>query len=181
MSEIVLYSLLAAALLALLFWLLRNPATPSEPMRDSLEALLPQHLQHFPALRQSLQPEDEEFLRGRIARREMERWRAERRRILRKFLAGLQQDYVHLTYLARTVARLSPQVSREYELQLLRSQLRFRLLYLLAWLRVMLGIAPVRSVTELTRFVERLSAQMDAAMATLGHGPRPRSGVNLSG
>jgi hypothetical protein len=181
MTEIVLYSLLAAALLALLFWLSRNLVRPPEPVRNSLERLLPQHLQYFPALRQSLQHEDEEFLRGRIARRELERWRAERRRILRRFLAGLYQDYVGLTHLARTVARLSPQISRQHELQLLRSQLRFRLLYLLAWLRVTLGIAPVHSVAELTNFVGRLSAQIDAAMMALEQSARSRSGASLNG
>ncbi len=181
MTEIVLYSFLAAALLALLFWLLHNLAGSAQPVRTSLEALLPRHPQHFPALRQSLQQDDEEFLRGRVSRHELGRWRAERRRILQKFLTGLDQDYARLTLLARTVARLSPQVSHRYEIQLLCSQLGFRLLYLLAWLRVSLGAAPVRSVAELTNLVGRLSAQVETAMASLEQGARLRTDVNFSG
>ncbi len=167
MSEVFLYGLLAAALLALLTGLLRTLVVPTDTAPVPPEQLLPRHPQYFPALRQALQSADAEFLRDRLPREEFFRWRAERRRILQRFLAGLDQDCRHLTQMARTVARLSPQVSRRYELQLLQLQVSFRLLYGLAWLRVSLNVAALRHVSELTYRVGRLAAQVEAAMVAL--------------
>ncbi|MCL6480644.1 MAG: hypothetical protein K6U02_02855 [Firmicutes bacterium] len=176
MSEVLLYSLLAATLLALLAGLLRALVTSKDTEDIPLERLLPRHSQYFPALRPSLQAADAEFLRSQLPRDEFVRWRAERRRILRKFLAGLEEDCRHLTQMARTVSRLSPQVSRRYEFQLLWLQISFRLLYVLAWLRVSLDAATVRSVSELADRVGRLAAQVEAVMVALE--PRARLRVD---
>ncbi len=181
MSDVLLYGLLAAALLALLVGLLRALVAPTDTAPIPLERLLPRHPQHFPALRQSLQAADTEFLRSRLPRDEFVRWRAERRRILRKFLAGLEEDCRHLAQMARTVSRLSPQVSRRYEFRLLWLQISFRLLYVLAWLRVSLDVAPVRSVSELTYRVGHLAAQVEAAMGALELNPRLRAGSHFNG
>ncbi|MCL6566001.1 MAG: hypothetical protein K6U09_06215 [Acidobacteriia bacterium] len=181
MSEALLYGLLAAALLALLTGLLRALAVPAATAPAPIERLLPRHPQYFPALRPSLQTADGEFLRGRLPREEFLRWRAERRRILRGFLAGLNQDCRHLTQLARTVARLSPRVSRRSELQLLQLQVSFRLLYGLAWLRVSLNVAALRNVSELTYRVGRLAAQVEAAMLALESSSRLRPDPRLNG
>jgi hypothetical protein len=181
MSEVLLYGLLAAALLALLAGLLRALVASKDTAHIPLERLLPRHSQYFPALRQSLQAADAEFLRSRLPRDEFVRWRAERRRILRKFLAGLEEDCRHLTQMSRTVSRLSPQVSRRYEFQLLRLQISFRLLYVLAWLRVSLDVATVRSVSELVARVGGLAAQVEAAMVALEPGVRLRAGSHFNG
>lgn len=181
MSEMLLYALLAAALLALLTGLLRTLVVPADTAPIPPERLLPRHPQYFPALRQSLQTEDVEFLRSRLPREELLRWRAERRRILQRFLAGLNQDCRHLTQMARTVARLSPQVSRRYELQLLQLQVSFLLLYGLAWLRVSLNGAALSHVSELTYRVGRLAAQVEAAMVALESSSRLHLDPHLNG
>ncbi len=107
---------IAVALLLTLVWLLRQPAPESvrKELRSKVEVeeLFPLHCRHFPQIRQALSIRDEEFLRGRVSRQGLKKWRAERRAVLRQFLLGLGEDFVRLDRLARTVAALSPEVSR---------------------------------------------------------------------
>jgi hypothetical protein len=168
----ILYTVVALALLVALVWLLRRPASwmgAEESERSlELENLFPLHCRHFPQIRQALSEADAGFLRGRASRRALKEWRAERRHVLRQFLAGLGQDFARLDRLARTVAALSPEVSREREVEQLWLRMQFLLLHRLVSLRLAAGLSPLPQVARLTELVGSFAAQIDMRMAALG-------------
>jgi hypothetical protein len=132
-----------------------------------VEELFPLHCRHFPQIQQALSMRDDEFLRGRVSRQELKKWRAERRAVLRQFLLGLGEDLVRLDRLARTVAAFSPEVSRARETERLWLSLRFRVLYRLVSVRLYTGWASLPQLTRLTEMVGSFAAQVEAGMAVL--------------
>jgi len=162
---------IAVALLLTLLWLLRQPAPKSIQKqlhgKVEIEELFPLHCRHFPQIRQALSIADEEFLRGRVQRDVLKKWRVERRNVLRQFLLGLGEDFVRLDRLARTVAALSPKVSRSRETERLWLSLRFRVLYRLVNLRLYTGWISLPQLTRLTEMVSSFAAQVEAGMAAL--------------
>lgn len=169
--QLLFFAGIAVALLLALFWLLRQPASKSvqKELRGKveIEELLPLHCRHFPQMQQALSIRDEEFLRGRVSLRELKKWRAERRDVLRRFLLGLGEDFARLDRLARTVAALSPQVSRAHETERMWLGFRFRVLYGLVNLRLRAGWSSLPQLGRLTEMVGSFAAQVEAAMAAL--------------
>ena len=162
---------IAIALLLTLLWLLRRPATKSVQKglraKVAIEELFPLHCRHFPQIRQVLSIGDEEFLRGRVSRQELKKWRAERRDVLRQFLLALGEDFVRLDRLARMVAALSPEISRAHETERVWLSLRFRVLYRLVNLRLYTGWSSLPQLTRLTEIVGSFAAQVEAGMTAL--------------
>jgi len=170
--EAVVFALVALVLLALLLLLLREPAKPTaevppRPELPQVEALLPLNCRHLPQLRQVLGRTDAEFMRRRATPALQRRWRRERRQVAQEFLKGLHDDFVRLSGLARAVAALSPEVSQRQEAQLFWLGLRFRVLFSLVQLRLLLGPVPMRTLNRLSGLVTRLAEQIEAGMAAL--------------
>lgn len=170
MITAIIFMLTAVALLVALVWLLRRPSSWGGAYADQaleIENLFPLHCRHFPQVRQTLLEADTQFMRRRAPREMLRRWRAERREVLRQFLAGLGQDFERLDRLARAVAALSPEVSREREMERLWLSLRFLVMYRLVSLRLATGFAPLPQVARLTELVGTFASQMEARMAAL--------------
>ena len=175
MTTAILFAVTALALVAALVWLLHRPSswagTAESEGSLELEDLFPLHCRHFRQIRQALSRADTEFLRGRASVRTLREWRSERRDVLRQFLAGLGQDFARLDRLARTVAALSPEVSREQEMERLWLSVRFLVIYRLVSLRLAAGFAPLPQVVRLTELVGSFAAQVEARMAALDQTP----------
>lgn len=171
MIETLIFAVVALALLLALLWLAWRPASPppvsAAETKLQIEDLFPLHCRHFPQVRQALSAEDQAFLKGRASRRIQRQSRAERHEVARKFLAGLKEDFSRLERLGRTVAALSPEVSRTLEAERFWLGLRFRTLYRLAWLRLEIGRISVPQLARLTELVGSLAAQIESAMAGL--------------
>jgi len=172
-GETILFVTVALVLLWLMLWLLREPggrkaAPPPAPAEHpQIEELFTLHCRHFPQMRQVLMGEDDEWLRQRAAAPILRRWRAERRRVAAQFLAGLREDFQHLTGLARAVAALSPQLSEKQEAELFWLSVRFQALYLLVRVRLRLGVSPLGGLARLTEMLGNLAAGIDDAMGSL--------------
>jgi len=171
---------IALVLIALLYWLLFRPSPTVRSAAEvaeglELEELFPLHCRHFPQIHQAFSRDDDVFMRRRASRPAYESWRANRRRVLRLFLVGLNQDFGRLAQLARAVAALSPEVSRTREFEQLWLILRFRLLYHVVALRARAGRNPLPQMTRLAELVGSFAAQVDAGMAAL----EKRSASNL--
>lgn len=170
--EAVVFALVALILLALLLLLLREPAKPAaeplpRPELPQVEALLPLNCRHFSQLRQVLGRTDAEFMRRRATPQLQRRWRRERRHVAREFLQGLREDFARLSGLARAVAALSPEVSRQQETELFWLSLRFRLLFSLVQLRLLLGPVSLGGLNRLAGMITHLAEQIEAGMLAL--------------
>ncbi len=162
---------LAVLLLLALFYLLRErpearPA-PKAVAKLAIEELFPLHLRNFAQVRQALSPADQQYLKERASRRIQRQARTERLNVARQFLDRLREDFSRLERLGRTVAALSPAVSRSWEAERLWLGLRFRILYRITWLRLATGGVSLPQLTRLTELVGNLAGQTEASMAAL--------------
>ncbi len=184
MAGLTIFVILALALLGVLVWLLRE--RPQKRRLEeaapklALEELFPLHCRYFPQVRQALSPADQAYLRKRASPRIRGQARAERRRVTRQFLVGLAEDFSRLERLGRTVAALSPQVSRKREAERLWLGLEFRALYRVVLVRLMLGSVSVPQLARLTELIGSLAAQIEAGMAALEEASITRLRSNLS-
>jgi hypothetical protein len=183
-NSVLLFGSISIALFLALVWILLRPLPerrlPDKASELNIESMFLLHCRNFPQLRQALSVRDREFLRGRLPEPVLKRWRTERRRVLCEFLEGLADDFVRMDYLARTVAVLSPEVKREFELQRLWLGLRFRVLYRLAWLRVVTGATPLAQFENVTKLVTALAGQLERALALDGAAAQtPRTSTGM--
>lgn len=172
MTGIILYSLLAAVLLALLVWLVRRQQRVRLP--EALPApadLEPRHCRYFPQIRQALAREDERFMRERASPELRRRWRRERRRVLAGYLRGLREDQRRLMGLARLLARMAPAADRAGELERLRLALRFEWLYAAVWLRLALAWRPERGLELLTSHLGSVAGDLARSLAAVAAAP----------
>jgi hypothetical protein len=168
---LILCSVLTVVLILALLLLVREPGKKSsvqafdeEPHLENLSAL---HCRHFPQLRQVLSRVDEDFLRQRMTAADQRKWCAERRRVAKEFLRGLHVDFVRLDRLARTVAALSPEVSRSQEAQRVWLGMRFRMSYRLVAARLAIGSLAPSEVVHLADMVGSYAAKIETTMAAL--------------
>jgi HAMP domain-containing protein len=133
----------------------------------SLVSALPRHFRYFPQVRQALSAIDAKYLNERatpgVARKALQ----ERRAVARHFLAGLREDFSNLERLARTVAAMSPAISREQETARLMLGMKFRILYAWVWLTLSAGRAPLEQIGQLTNLVGILATRMEEAMVAV--------------
>lgn len=171
MNDITFAVTLALALAALLLWLLR-PQRHTEkesrlPAGERMDSILPKHYRFFPQIRQALSERDGQYLREVAPAPIAQQVIRERREVARKFLRGLHEDFSNLERLARIVASLSPEISREQETERLLLGLKFRLLYVLVQLRLSTGRVPVAEIERLTELIGRFALRMEQAMAEI--------------
>jgi hypothetical protein len=173
MNELSIVILLAAALAGIVLWLLISVQKSSHAAASSgspnLADKLPtaKHFAYFPQIRQALSAADSQYLRNNAPPDVAKQALRERRAVARRFLQGLHEDFSNLARLGRIIAALSPEVSREQEMQRLFLSLKFQLLYSLVWLRLSTGNLPLDQLQNLTGLVGRLASRMDEAMAQI--------------
>jgi hypothetical protein len=171
MNELTIIILLAIGVSGVLLWLLipRNkssmPAVSSFPSNVNDALPTAKHFAYFPQIRQALSVADSNYLRETATPHVAKQALRERRAVARGFLKGLHEDFSNLARLGRTIAALSPEVSREQETERLILSLKFQILYSLVWLRLSAGNLPLDQLEHLTGLVGRLATRMDAAMA----------------
>ena len=132
------------------------------------DLLLPTHFRYYPQIRQTLSRADREYLVHRALPGVRRRWEAERRRVVRGFLAGLKEDFLRLERLGRTVASLSPELSHELERERLWLGMRFRFWYSVMWLTPAGSQWTVRVLDRATGVVGSIANRTTAAMTEIG-------------
>ena len=135
---------------------------------ETNEDLFPLHTRHFPQLRQSLDSADARYIHRRVSK-ELERsWRAERKQILRDYLAGLAGDFARVGRLAGMVDSLSPEMSKRNLVERYWLAMHFRFLYRSISVCMSAGGPGVlRQLARLTAYVGSLSALEEANMERL--------------
>lgn len=171
------------ALVAVLAWPRRadlpGNATHGEIPDLSHEDLAPRHAKYFPLIRQALEGSDLAQLGRRIPSGTRRRLHSERRKLARRYLAGLREDFLRLERFGRMVAALSPKVDARQEAERLRLGIRFRVVYAAVSMRLALGQIPVPAFERLTSFVGSLAIRLDASMATVLEPRPPQASANL--
>jgi hypothetical protein len=170
MSELTIVVILAISFSLILLRLLtprRNPQKDNAEVDLRMESNPPRHYRYFPQVRQALSAIDARYLDKNASPAVARQALQERRAVARQFLTGLLEDFSDLERLARTVAALSPAISREQETTRLILGMKFRVLYVWVWLRLSAGRAPLEQIGQLTNLVGILATRMDQAMVAV--------------
>jgi len=168
--------ILVGVLLALLFFFHARARREQMPAQDSqatkaepaTELLPPSHVCYYAQIRQALARADREYLAHRATPAVRRRWEADRRTVVRGFLAGLKEDYVRLERLGRTVASLSPELSHELERERLWLGVRFRFWYGVLWVAPLGSRWTLRLLDRTTNLVGSIADRTAAAMTAIG-------------
>lgn len=126
------------------------------------------HITYLPYIKQALARADIEFLKQRGSPALAKRIRKERQQISLTYLTALKREFEKLLDVARLLAVMSPEVKPVRELQGVRLQMEFSYRYYLIYCRLLLGIAPLEAIGNLSDMVSALTVQMEAAMSQLG-------------
>jgi hypothetical protein len=161
---------LSAMLLAVAVWIVVRPLRAESDLgpdpSTKIETLVARHCTHFAQMRQALATEDFDFIRRRLPKKDASRLRRERQRALQKYLDAIGEDFARLDRMARILASLSPKVERREELERLKLELRFRILFRVARIRVLLGVGVgVPTLGHLADVVAGLSRQVETLSA----------------
>jgi len=92
-----------------------------------------------------------------------------RRRMLKKLLVGLKEDFSRLDRLMCTVAALAPEVEGRQEAQRLWLWFRFRIHYGLARLSLTIGRFSQPELTSICKLFDHLATRTQVALETLEH------------
>jgi hypothetical protein len=132
------------------------------------ETLTIHHCQHFAQMRRVIDPQDFDFVINHLPAARCRQLRQERRKILRKYLTGIADDFARLDRLARVVAALSPGVDKRQEWERISAEVAFRVSYRLAAFRLWAGTG-IRNetVVHLADMVAALSRDIETAMTDL--------------
>jgi len=177
---IIAFGLAALAVVAALFW----PRGAKRADRGAIAALSPedlvlQHAKYFPLVRQALTGADLADFGERIPRSTRRRVRRERRKVARRYLEGLREDYLRLERFGRLVAAHSPKVDARLEAQRVRIGARFRMTYAMVSMRLALGQVPVPAFEHMTQMLGSLAARLEASMASLVEPAPPQASADL--
>src|SRR5277367_3018335 len=143
---------------------------------ERMEDLLAMHAQHFPQLRQALATLDDDYLRRKASGEIELHLRAERRRIVESFLAGLAEDFGRLNHLMKVVQDFSRPGPWNHQIQRAVARFQFRLNYRLASLQIHSARpSATNRLARLTELVGNLSVQIEASMARLVASPTEQS------
>jgi len=167
--------LLVGVLLALLFFFYartRREKGPAEDLPAARARITDQfplagHFRYYPQIRQALSEADRKYIAKRASPAARRRWKAERRKVVRGFLAGLKEDYVRLEKLGRTVASLSPQLNQELERERLWLGVRFRVWYAALWAAPLSSQWTLRLLDRTTAAVGSMAKKTTTAMDAL--------------
>jgi hypothetical protein len=163
------FSAAAIALLALLVFLLREPAQNSDPQGDGpFEGLSRRHVAYFSQIRQALAEEDQSFLSSRGSRLLARRLRRERRKVVLAYLSALRGDFASLWRLARVIATMSPKVGAAQEFARFRLGVSFFVRYEWIRLQFICGLTPLPRLGALSQIVGNLAVRLETAMNDLG-------------
>jgi hypothetical protein len=167
---LVIFGLVAAALLLLLFWTLRAPRKNAGQPFDlnSLEESGRRHSTYFALMRQAASADDIRFLLQRGSRSLVRRVRKERRAVALLYLTQLRDDFLRLERLARAIAALSPSVRTRRELELFWLAVQFSLRYRVVRFAFYYGLLPLPHLNALCHMVSELAVQMETSMKELG-------------
>ena len=158
------------AILILLFWLLFAPkwGTPRPAIQPlEIEQLQPLHCRHFSQIRFLLRQDDLKFVERNAPPELARAWKRDRRKVLRKYLNGLAEDLARLEHLARMIASLSPEVSRQREWEWFWLGLKFRLIFQLLVIRIALGERSLPQLARLTDLVASHAAKLEVRMSQM--------------
>lgn len=141
----------------------------------NLETLTIRHCQHFPQMRRAIDRQDIDFMMNHLPASRCRELQQERRKILRKYLSGIADDFARLDQLARVVASLSPRIDHRQELDRFYAELTFRVFFRIAALRLWTGAGiPDEMLAHLANMVAALSRDIEGAMTALQQNPPPR-------
>lgn len=175
MTQALLFAAIGLAALAAILALLRHPSPktrwlPPGPAPEA-ERFFPSHSRFFPQVQQALSAADETFLARRASPRLVKQWQAARKRVAWEFLDALDEDFARLNKLARTIARMTPEIDRRREAELFWLGARFVVLSQLVRLRLRLGRTPREELQKLANLIGALGAEMEQAAAALVRDP----------
>jgi hypothetical protein len=184
MTEALLFAAIGVAALAAILALLRHPSSiagrKSPGSNTEAGQFFPSHSRFFPQMQQALSADDEAFLARRGSPRLLKQWQAARKRAALDFLDGLDEDFARLTRLARTIARMTPEIDRQREAELFWLGLRFVVVSQLVRLRLRSGRSPRNDLQKLADLIGVLGCQMDRAASALVRDPSPGPASSLT-
>ena len=159
----------AVLLLAVVAWLLVRPLAAESALgpvvTSELEALSARHCRHLTQMRQALATDDRAFIDRRLPASAAKRVQLERRKVLRKYLSAIGEDFARLDNLARVVASHSPEIVHAQEAERLWLELRFRLLYRTSVVRLWAGGSlEITALTQLADIVAGRARELEALM-----------------
>lgn len=178
---IALVFLVLAGLLLALFWLLLGNGPHKDPVQEALEIqrLLPVHCNHFAQLQQVLGMDDRAFIEQRLPKYVARKWRGERREVVQLYIRGLRQDFRGLEQLARSLAALSPKISRKQEWEWAWLGVQFRLLYAFTQLQFATHNLPLDGLTHLTEMLMGLRMVLEITINEMSE-PLPKTQTTLA-
>jgi hypothetical protein len=161
---------IVALLLFLFLWSLRPARKSPGTLADaaSLEESGCRHALHCPQIRQALSPADFEYLAALGGKALAKQTRRERRRVVFAYLTALREDFNRLLTLGRTIAKLSPQVVALKEAERLRLSIEFLWRCRLIELRLLLGMAALPQVADVSDLVSSVTIRVEAALREMG-------------
>lgn len=145
----------------------RNPPLPSVQTAD-MDPSGQRHSGYYPQIRQALDPRDLKYLSSAGGAGLARRVHRERRRVVKRYLVALRNDFDRLLRLARAVAVLSPEIVAVQELERLRLIMEFRWRIRVIQLRLLIGAATLPQISGLSDLVGHLAARLETAMTELG-------------
>ena len=164
--------------LAQLAWVALKPLPEEtgERGRERMEDLLALHAQHFPQLRQALANLDDENLRRKASGEIKRHTHAERKHIVKGFLAGLAEDFGRQERLLTVLQEMSPAEPWIRQWQPVVARFQFRVNYRIASLQIHSQKLQSRNrLTRLTELVGNLSLRIEASMAGVVRSASERS------
>jgi len=179
MISVFLFALLTLALLGALYWLsqrARRDSRGADLLRTlSAESLLPQHYKYFPQVCRALSAEDAQFLQLRATPAIRRSARRARQLVALEFLSGLRDDYRKLDRLARVLTSLAPSANQQREAQRIWLACQFEFRWIIVWLEIWSGVAPVTQLQSMAGFIGVLAARLQTSMSVLQESVVPTS------
>jgi hypothetical protein len=157
-----------ACLIGLLLWSARRSSGPNPASlpRENLNFVC-QHLDHLSQLRQALAGTDISLLMSRGQHKLAQKITRERRQIALRYLESVRLDFEGLLRTAKAVAILSPEVMAADEWERMQLSAHFFWRYQILKLRLRMGSASFSQLGNLSKFVSKLSVEMERAVAEL--------------
>lgn len=170
-------------LLGLLLWSASHRSSRTQSNLDQIDeqSLTCRHAVNFQHVRQVFESGDDQYLAERVDRALLRSVRKERRRVARKFLEGLREDFLRLEEVSSIVAVLSAEVDARHEWRRFRLAAEFRLKYAALRAKYAVGLATADSFLNLAWIVSSRAMELEravaeiAASAALAQSQRPSS------